>query len=428
MSAEPDASPSGGSPGSGGRPGAAAGDVLPLQPGDPSRLGPFALVGRLGDDGASEAGAARGPRMAPAADPGEAAAVFAASAPDGSPVRVVLLGPGPSGDAAARDRFGAAVHEAGGRGRVLTADLDGPWPWAATAARDARTAAGLARSPLVPAGDDARGPAFSPHWRASARPVAPVGPTTAGGRRSDRRDRRPWVVSAVLALLLLVVLLLLLTGACQPEQQAQPAPAPTSEPQPQPAPEPTPQPTPEPGPGTDDAPGGSEPAPGEEGSSLLLGPGVVGPGFGVDDDVEVLTLEDLPFSFRVPTGWTCERAPLTGVVRYDCLSADETSGGFVQLQDCPAPCGEQAWIALQDLLAPGATWFTVDVTTVAAEDAAPGRDASYRLRMSHLLVAGEREASALEELDAHLYAEFWSPAQDRRDVQRIVNDLRANTP
>jgi hypothetical protein len=113
------------------------------------------------------------------------------------------------------------------------------------------------------------------------------------------------------------------------------------------------------------------------------------------------------------------------------VSPDGESGGAVQTQPCPQPCGQEAWYALQDLLAPGATWFDVDPTTVAVEDSVPDRDASYRLRMSHLHVAGEREESDLQQLDEHVYAEFWSPADPlsaRRAVQAVVNDVRANTP
>ncbi|MEJ5946779.1 hypothetical protein WDZ17_15890 [Pseudokineococcus basanitobsidens] len=438
MSVEPGAAPSHGAgpdqPGrasAGGAGAADEGDVAPLHAGDPTRLGPFGLVGRLHAAPAPPSG--RGPQMTPAAgDPAEAAAVFAAHGPDGAPVRVVLLGAGPSGDAAARDRFAAAVRGAGARGRVLTASLEGPWPWAATAAGDARTAGELAGSPLVPPGPavdgDVRGPAYSPHWSGGARPL-PATPTGAPtpGAPGRPRDRRPWVLSAVLGLLLLAALLLLLTGACEPDRASAPTPSPSSAPSAQPSPQPSPTPSPSPGTGGGSGDDGT-PAPGEEGSPLLLGPGVVGPSFGPGDDTEVLTLDGLPFSFRVPAGWTCERAPLEEVVRYDCSAPTGDAGGFLQLQPCPAPCGEASWFALQDLLAPGATWFPVDVTTVAAEDSAPGREASYRLRMSHLLVAGERESSELDDLDTHLYAEFWSSSEDREQVQAVVNDLRANTP
>ncbi|WP_299037517.1 hypothetical protein [uncultured Pseudokineococcus sp.] len=450
MSAEPDAaagSPSGGEPGDAapggaraehpedlpaeqGPGGAAPGHVLPLQPGDPARLGPYAVVGRLDPgEGTTRALDRRGPDLvgAPRPDAAEAAAVLAAHAPDGTPVRVVLLGSGPSGDAAARDRFGAAVADLGAQGRLLGSSLAGPWPWAATRASDARSAAHLARSPLAApglAGDPPRGPAFAPHWSGGTRPepsaAVPAPPTGA-----PARDRRPWLLSALLGLLLLAAVVLLLTGACEPSAQ-EPEPAPSSS---RPAPEPSPQPSPEPTAPRAPTPGDGEPAPGEEGSPLLLGPGVVGPSFGPGEDTETLTLEDLPFSFRVPAGWSCERADLPSpVVRYDCASPDGASGGAVQLQPCPVPCGQQAWEALQDVLAPGATWFEVDPTTVAAEDSLPGREDSYRLRMSHLLVAGEREESDLAALDSHLYAEFWSPASDRGDVQGVVNDLRANTP
>jgi len=433
---EPGAASGGDRPPSGS--GVQPGHVLPLRPEDPARLGPFAVVGRLDpDDGAGSARPGeqrRGPDLVDARpDPREPAAVLAAHAPDGSPVRVVVLGAGPSGDAAARDRFGAAVADLGARGRLLGSSLEGPWPWAATAASDARSASVLARSPLVgagPGGDAPRGPAFVPHWSDGVRP-APSGAVAAAPPAAPGRDRRPWLLSAVLGLLLLAALVLLLTGACQPSEP-EPAPGPSSsQPSPEPSPEPSPPPTPEPTPtpGQVPTPQDGEPAPGEEGSPLLLGPGVVGPSFGPGDDTEVLTLEDLPFSFRVPAGWSCERADLPApVVRYDCASPDGQSGGAVQLQPCPAPCGQEAWWSLQDVLAAGATWFEVDATTVAAEDSLPGREDSYRLRMSHLFVAGEREESDLTELDTHLYAEFWSPAADREAVQGVVNDLRANTP
>lgn len=424
--------------------GPAGGPVLPLLPHDPARLGPFAVVGRLRDEPPAPAAAGddrRGPDLAPPVTSPEVAAVYAAHGPDGAAVRVVALGAGPAGDAAARDRFGAEVDRLGRDGRLLGASLDGPWPWAATGASDTRTAAALARSPLVPGsvlpGQHAgRGPAFSPHWVGGPRPspaAAPAAPAATGPR-----DRRPWVLTAVLGGLLLAALLALAAVACQPRDEASvPAPGQTQQPQPSPRPEasqPAPTPTPSDAPTQDPDLGqpGEDPVPGEEGSPLLLGPGVVGPSFPPGAATELVAPEDLSFAFRVPEGWTCERSAIgPPVVRYDCVSPDGESGGAVQTQPCPQPCGQEAWYALQDLLAPGATWFDVDPTTVAVEDSVPDRDASYRLRMSHLHVAGEREESDLQQLDEHVYAEFWSPADPlsaRRAVQAVVNDVRANTP
>ncbi len=411
--------------------------LAPPAPDDPAQLGPFLLRGRWSS---SEAGTA-----------------YQGLAPDGRAVTVVALGPGPSRDAAARDRFAAAVAglARAGPGTLLTADPDGPWPWAALPAAPGQPAdAGpvghllSAVTPAVAVGAVARGPAFAPHWTGERRlppppPPAP-GPVTAAPARTDRRALV--IVLAVLLALLLVLVLALVwqrTGDEPADPFATPAPGSTAPPTsgpptsgpPTSGPPTSGQPTatpPTPAPPTAEPP--TSPAPGSGPTGPLQpGPGVAGPSFGAQEQTREMRLEGLPFPFRTPATWGCQRSDVATppAVRWVCLDdrwileerPGSPPGGVIHVQPCPAPCGDDAWQSLRTEHAPDADWQVVDVATVVHEDTEPDTAGTYRIRMSHVFASSPGGPP-----DTHVYVRMTAPQGFEDDVRKVVNDIRANTP
>ncbi|WP_396449529.1 hypothetical protein [Actinomadura sp.] len=258
----------------------------PLPPGDPVQLGPFRLSARLSETAAG--------------------IVFLGVDGAGRRASVAVLNRGAAGDAAARDRFRAAINAAvpaagragvgPGRGPaagpegaapVVAAQPDGPAPWVATLYEADRAGAERFLEPVVFQGSGRtwwggrrRGPQFQPYWLGSGEPAleepprpAPAVPAPVGERAPERN-----LVAGVLGLaagLLVLVLLLAVLFACQPEVE-EPPPAPPeptpSFPQPPQAPRPgTPSPSPSQGPST------PAPSPSPSGSPSGSGGGDDGP-------------------------------------------------------------------------------------------------------------------------------------------------------
>ena len=211
----------------------------PLQFGDPGELGPFRLDFRLSESAAG--------------------IVYLGADPEGRPVEVALLTTSAAGDAAARDRFRAAVSAevpgAGVGSPVLAALTDGAAPWVATAHEAGRTGAERFLEPVLLkrgwGGVRRRlgGPQFQPYWMSgprgpalappSAEPVAPPG-------EGDMKGLATAVITLAALLALLGVLVLLLF-ACEPKEPKPPVPTEPPLPvtsQPVPLPPPSVRPTP----------------------------------------------------------------------------------------------------------------------------------------------------------------------------------------
>ncbi|MGI5329645.1 hypothetical protein [Actinomadura nitritigenes] len=226
----------------------------PLPPGDPAQLGPFRLSARLSESAAG--------------------IVFLGVDGEGRRASVAVLNRGAAEDAAARDRFRAAINAAvpgaGGAGRggagdgggapVVAAQPDGPAPWVATAYEAEGPGAERFLEPVVLGGSRRwgrrRGPQFQPHWLGSSeaalarpRPERVVGPVAAPEGPPERS-----LVAAVLALaaaLVVLVLLMAVLFACQPRPK---------DPPPEP-PEPTPSVAPSAPPSVPQQPGRPSPPP-----------------------------------------------------------------------------------------------------------------------------------------------------------------------
>ncbi|GLW66377.1 hypothetical protein Arub01_46210 [Actinomadura rubrobrunea] len=178
---------------------------------------------------------------------------------EGRQASVAVLNRGAAGDAAARDRFRAAIEAAwprsgvgagavGGAGRsdgeaegedaapVVAAQPDGPTPWVATrydADRPDRVGAERFLDSVLLRGafqgrwnGRRRGPQFLPYWLGAREPAVASGPVrfVPVPVRSDRG-----LIAALLtlaAVLLLLGLLMVVLFACQPRVSAPPSPPP----------------------------------------------------------------------------------------------------------------------------------------------------------------------------------------------------------
>ncbi|WP_067464897.1 hypothetical protein [Actinomadura macra] len=239
----------------------------PLPPGDPAQLGPYRLSARLSET--------------------PAGIVFLGVDGEGRRASVAVLNRGAAGDAAARDRFRAAINAAvpgrggvpglvpGGPAPVVAAQPDGPAPWVATAYEAERAGAERFLEPVLLEGSfrgrwGRRGPGFQPYWLGSGEPALdrplerPVpGPEVVGERPPERN-----LVAAVLSLAAALVVLALLMGvlfACQPKAKEPPPlppePTPTAQ-VPSPSRKPSsPRPSPSPPPVSPSAPTTPGPSP-----------------------------------------------------------------------------------------------------------------------------------------------------------------------
>ncbi len=213
----------------------------PLQLGDPGELGPFRLDSRLAES--------------------PAGIVYLGSDPSGRPVEVALLTTSAAGDAAARDRFRAAVsaetaRPGPGEGSPVLASLtEGAAPWVATAYEEGRSGAERFLEPVLLkrgwGGVRHRrgGPQFQPYWLSGPRGPAlqPVEPAGAPEPAGDTRGLATAVISLA-ALLALLALLVVLLFSCEPKDpkppQPTPPPVPTQPAVPLPPPSPSVRPTP----------------------------------------------------------------------------------------------------------------------------------------------------------------------------------------
>ncbi|XRQ15254.1 hypothetical protein ACN3XK_31520 [Actinomadura welshii] len=225
----------------------------PLPPGDPVQLGPYRLSARLSESAAG--------------------IVFLGVDAEGRRASVAVLNRGAAGDAAARDRFRAAIQaavpvagrgapDAGGGAPVVAAQPDGPAPWVATVYEADRPGAERFLEPVMFGGPGRawwggrrRGPQFQPYWLGSAEPALerprPPGGVPGPGRGPAERAPERSLVATVLglvALLAVLALLMALLFACQPEATEPPPPPPEPTPtfrQPSRSPTPTsPSPSP----------------------------------------------------------------------------------------------------------------------------------------------------------------------------------------
>jgi hypothetical protein len=211
----------------------------PLPPGDPSQLGPFRLSARLSES--------------------PAGIVYEGVDPRGRQVRVAVLNRGAASDAAARDRFRAAI--AGEVDAVAGAVPDGSAPWVAVLHEPGGRGVERFLDAVLFEGHfrglwGRRGPQFQPYWAGSREPALPgpepVGPPGAPSPGPVGRGLAGTVLFLA-SLLGLLALSLALLFACRPStpvpQPPPPSDVPTEKIVPVPNPSPA-SPSPSPSPGT----------------------------------------------------------------------------------------------------------------------------------------------------------------------------------
>ncbi|MET9337817.1 hypothetical protein [Nonomuraea sp. NPDC003804] len=224
--------------------------AVPLQYGDPPRLGGFAVQARLS--------------TAPAG------LVYLGQAADGRAVSIALLTRGAALDPSARERFVTAIRAASGRrgwvarARNRGAMADGPpvveadlgqAPWVAVPYVPGRPGAERFLEPVLVGGTligEVHGPDFVPYWLADRAPALPAPPRPRAPLTETRA--RVLVAAGVLALLVVLgaVIALLLFGG-DDDSAPLPRPLPPTEYVPSPPPVPVspepqnPRPSPSPG-------------------------------------------------------------------------------------------------------------------------------------------------------------------------------------
>lgn len=156
---------------------------------------------------------------------------------------------------------------------------------------------------------------------------------------------------------------------------------------------------------------------------------VVGPGFDSNDDTYTMAFPGYPFAFRVSGSWGCIRATMDGIPdanAWACIDEQNPDSGQrleLLIRPCPAGCGP----AQQDQL--DRAWFddpeeamTFDATTrlVEVEENDEGR---YTASMTHEFAVAPG-GPLVWQVAAHVE----SPPETREDVQKILTDIRSQTP
>lgn len=209
---------------------------MPLQPEDPGELGPFRLESRLHES--------------------PAGIVYLGTDPQRRSVEIALLTSAAAGDAAARDRFRAAVlAEIPGPGArmppvlaegepspVLAAYTEGAAPWVATAHERGRSGADRFLDPVMLKRGwgmrRRRGPQFQPYWMQQGGLTPALGAPGGPGAEQATGEGRglAMAVASLAALLMMLIVLLVVLFACGPSDPARrpPIEIPTEQPLPPP--------------------------------------------------------------------------------------------------------------------------------------------------------------------------------------------------
>ncbi|WP_026257501.1 hypothetical protein [Actinopolymorpha alba] len=410
-----------------------------LRPGDPTTLGLFHLRGRLAEH--------------------EAGVVFLGYDPTGRAAALTVLHAGAAADSAVRDRLTSALDALAARGpeQVLGAAPYDAVPWVATAYTDGRPEAALALLDAAglsapgpglftgPGGGPA-GPDFAPHWAGTpaahmVTPPPPAAPATTAIRPADSKRSL-----AILALCVAAALVVIVGGAfaanaffggddkdtdaSAPEQTpGLPGPVDTIPAMPGPSQSATPAPSRTPPPWMP-TPGPSYTGP--DGPDGL----VAGPTFGKEEPTYPMDLNEFPFDFRVPKTWGCMKSSKggPGVVRWVCVDESfafsgkpgRTPGGIIEVQDCPSPCGSSEWTKIRDDRLPTipTNWKRTDDTTTYAEwTVGAGDTTEVSAAMSHVFGAKRGDAP-----DTHVTVRLTGAPSEKKNLQKIINDIRARTP
>ncbi|MEQ4207207.1 hypothetical protein [Actinopolymorpha sp. B9G3] len=405
--------------------------VEPLRPGDPTLLGPFRVHGRL---------AAR-----------DAGVVLVGYDPAGRAVALTVLHTAAAADPAARDRLVSAVERLAAQSpeAIVAGAPHETVPWVATAyAPGTHPTAGLALLGAAGLGDEAStttaglgtavGPDFAPHWAGSpaATTITPSG--TPGGANPVIQQTGSSHSLLVVAACILAACAVIggggflaralvdsgddVAGPRAPQAgQTEPLPAPSESP-----------------------PDGDSTSPQDPlspssspRSHIPDGPAgpVAGPTFGKDEPTYLMDLRGFSFDFRVPKSWGCLRSSKAGpdAVRWICVDESyafsghpgDPPGGIVEVQRCRPRCDGAQWGKIRDQLPElSANWRRTDDTTMYVEwTVGSGATARTSVALSHVFAEAGRGHA-----DTHVAVRLAGTPDQKRTLQKIVNDIRTQTP
>jgi hypothetical protein len=400
----------------------------PLRPGDPTQLGPFRVQGRL---------AARG-----------AGVVLVGYDPAGRAVALTVLHAAAAADPAARDRLVNAVEQlaATAPDAVVAGAPHDTVPWLATtyapgtepsAGLAVLDAVGLDAVGLEAAGlGTAVGPDFAPHWADSPAVgmlTPPPVPRSAQPVIHEPGSARSFlvVVACVLAACAViggagfVAQGFVARGFVDSDEDGSGQQPRTGASEPLPAPSES---------GLDGTVPTASPSPDATGPDGPDGP-VAGPTYGKDESTYLMDLDGFPFEFRVPQSWGCLRSGKAGpgVVRWICADDSyafsgrpgDPPGGIVEVQRCRPRCDGAQWGRIRDQLPElPANWRRTDDSTMYAEwTVGSGETARTSVALSHVFARAGGGA-----FDTHVAVRLAGTNDQKRTLQKIVNDIRTQTP
>lgn len=380
----------------------------PLQPGDPPLLGVFRLTGRLEER--------------------PAGIVYLGVDPQGRELSIAILHRATATDAAARDRFRAAIVRGEGLAwvpaDVVASEPDGPTPWVATAYAEGEAGAAVFLDPVAVAGSvaPAFGPQFQHYWAGDQAPAAPppgwgVTPGLPGDSSAVSRQGARWtlvggVVTLGALLVTLAVLLVPLLNSGKP--QAAPSGGPTAR---------------------VPSPSGSVPSSSAKptvtasphGKPPLSRAKVKGPVWRKGDHTYTMRLPEVGLVFRTPPKWGCMRSENAKApnIRWTCV---DEGGGMpgagltVEVRPCASGCPATVRKAARKEVSPQGNWKSSDSSTSYSEWVDGGSRKMMTLHFYHQ--DNERRG-----VNAQVIALGIAAGKDQADtVWKVLNDLRANTP
>jgi len=383
----------------------------PLQPGDPPLLGVFRLTGRLEER--------------------PAGIVYLGVDPEGRELSIAILHRGTATDAAARDRFRAAIVSGDGLAwvppRVVAAEPDGPTPWVAAPYAEGEAGAAVFLEPVAVAGvtpPPSYGPQFQHYWAGDQAPAAPPpgwgvqvglpGDSAAVARRGPRWTLVGGVLVLGVLVVTLAVLLVSLVNTGKPV--AGPTPGRTTS-------------VPSPSGSTPGASSSARPTvtASPHGALPLSRAKIKGPVWKKGDATYTMRLPEIGLVFRTPPKWGCLRSDRAAApnIRWTCVDEGGAMRGAaltVEVRPCAGGCPAPVRKAARKEVSPQGTWTSSDSSTSYSEWVDGGEQKTLTLHFYHQ--DNERKG-----VNAQVIALGVAGRKSQADaVWKVLNDIRANTP
>jgi len=158
---------------------------------------------------------------------------------------------------------------------------------------------------------------------------------------------------------------------------------------------------------------------------------VAGPTFAAADSVHQMDLAGLPFTFDVPTPWSCkpsDKLRAGFLVAWTCYDVDDArgAGGMVAVRTCTTPCADADRSTLRSLLPVDASdWRQIDPTTSYSEESgALTVGANAGEQVERVAMTFTFASTTGGPLDTMAFAQFTGPTGSKSDMQKVINDIR----